>query len=486
MALPKNVLKELADSDLSKVFKIKGIDEGYSTLANHGLRATLAQMKAIGDLSAGTGRDFNQVIDAIVRGGEGRFESLKSLGVDVSRDKDKKAGIDNLTLSFRGQTQTIKNNADAIQAYILSLGTIPAIQGSMAKSADTVEASENNLNNQMKKIWENLGERFNPSVVESKNHLSKWVATINSWIEIPTSEKIAKETQHLQQLKTELGFSNTTEARRLEILREVKNIQPDIVDGTKSEKDQLDQLSNSLDSYIGKRRQQIALEQLKEQNLSDVTSFQEAQARQLKTQGSADAAVGIANTLGFNSTGMSQGEAQIKARTFLENRIKTGKESNYKSDLAVSGGTGGVGGGVSSYTTSDERKALSLLDESVRLNKKATNNAQKYLPGYQQYQNAQAAIKKLLPGQASPLDSIAGVDKNVGDVAKNKTSIDKGGIASVHGGGQIRNITINIQNLVSGGVNLKTETLKEGMSKAKDIVVEGLLTAVNDANLVGN
>jgi hypothetical protein len=49
----------------------------------------------------------------------------------------------------------------------------------------------------------------------------------------------------------------------------------------------------------------------------------------------------------------------------------------------------------------------------------------------------------------------------------------------------VKNINISIGSLVSGGVNITTNTMKDGMAKAKDIVVEALLTAVNDANLAG-
>lgn len=495
----KNVLDQLANSDLTKVFKIKEIDEGYTNLANHGLKATLAQMTAIGDLSAGTGKDFGSVIDAILKGGEGKIMALQNLGINVVKNKGTKttsadglelsngfevkgkktkSKIDDLTLSFRGQTTTIKNNAAAIQQYLLNLGMIPGVQGSMARSADTVTASENNLNNQISKLWENLGERFNPGVVENKNLLSKWIGTINQWIAIPTSEKIQDEVVKLQGLKAQLGFTNTTEAERRKILQQVKDIQPDIVDGTKSEKEQLDSLTDSLDKYIGKRREQIALEQLKEANLGDVTSFKEAQNLQLKSQGQADAAVGMAQALGLDISGMTQGQAQMAAKDFLKKRIASGKETNRK---VVNIGSAGVGGAGQGEIQSDERNALRMLERAFNENNKASEDAAKALPGYQQYLKAQEAIKKLLPGQASPLDAIAGKDSGI-----KTTSIDKGGIASVNGGGQIKNITINIQNLVNGGVNVHSTTLKEGVSKAKDIVVEGLLTAVNDANLVAN
>lgn len=474
----RNVLQELANSDLTKVFKIKEIDEGYTTLANHGLKATLGQMKAIGDLSAGTGKDFNQVIDAIISGGEGKIQGLQNLGIGVVKNKNKKEGIDNLTLSFRGQTETIQNNSKAIQDYLLKLGTMPGVMGSMARSTDTVAASQNNLNNQLGKVWLSLAERFNSSVVESKNTLSRWIGTINSWIAIPTSQKIEEEVVKLQGLKAQLTFTNTSEADRKKILQQVKDIQPDIVDGTKSEKEQLDSLTDSLDKYIGKRREQIALEQLKEANLNDVTSFKEAQALQLKSQGKADAAVGMAQALGLDVSGMTQGQAQLAAREFFKKRISSKQETNVNV-------TPGADGGAN--IQSDERRGLLMLQQAVFANKQASELANKALPGYQKYLKAQQAIKKLLPGQADSLGSVAGptnTDTNTNTTGK--TSIDKGGIASVHGGGQIKNVTINIQNLVSGGVNVQTTTLKEGVSKAKDIVVEGLLTAVNDANLVGN
>jgi hypothetical protein len=47
-----------------------------------------------------------------------------------------------------------------------------------------------------------------------------------------------------------------------------------------------------------------------------------------------------------------------------------------------------------------------------------------------------------------------------------------------------KNVTINITNLIEGGFTISSTNMQEGAGQAKDIVVQALLDAVNDANYV--
>ncbi|HEY5390608.1 MAG TPA: hypothetical protein VIJ57_00735, partial [Hanamia sp.] len=199
----------------------------------------------------------------------------------------------------------------------------------------------------------------------------------------------------------------------------------------------------------------------------------------------------------YDRTDLTYGQKQIQARQILIARAK--KAGIDSPQFALSGfmhdiNNGSIDvnpGSLSDYARlgtklNPDKKdiySLLLLEKGIQFNNKAVGVLDKLNPDM----NKMNAEKNSLNASISKtlgIDSIKDAGKN--ENANAKTSIDKGGIASVHGGGQIRNITINIQNLVNGGVNLQTTTLKEGVGKAKDIVVEGLLTAVNDANLVGN
>lgn len=513
--LAKSILQDLANSDLSKVFGIKELDEGFTTLANHGLKATLAQMKAIGDLSANTGKDFGSVIDAIVRGGEGRLETIKSLGIDVVKNKYTKTSggltglnlengfepkgrktktkVDDLTLSFRGQTETIKNNSAAIQDYLLKLGLMPGVQGSMAKATDTVAGAQNNLNNQLAKVWESLAERFNPTVVDSKNKLSKWIATINEWVSIPIEKKINEEIIKIRLLQTELTNANTTESRRKDLLKELDEINPNLTKGIDAQAISYAKLAGNINDVIDALTKKITLSNLEKNYSSTISDYAAATNDVSQSKASINQAIIDAGL--YDRTDLTYGQKQKQARKILIARAK--KSGIDSPEFALSGilhdiNSGSIDvnpGSLSDYARlgtklNPDKKdiySLLLLEKGIQFNNKAVGVLDKLNPDM----NKMNAEKNSL---SASISKTLGID-SIKDAGKNenaKTSIDKGGIASVHGGGQIRNITINIQNLVNGGVNLQTTTLKEGMSKAKDIVVEGLLTAVNDANLVGN
>lgn len=471
----KKIFQELASSDLSKVFDINDINEGYARLANAGTKATTKQLSNVGDLAANTGSTFGNTIGIINSASSGQLKSLKELGISYEKIKDKKKGIDAIEFSFRGQKTTIDNTSTSIRQYLLGLGSLETVHGSMGRSLDSLNAKDNALNNELDKTWSILAENWAPEVKAARGWMTKFVGTINSWIETPTSQKIQEEVMHLEGLRVKLGYTNTSEEERRDILRQVKDEQPGLIDNTKSEKEQLASLNGVLDEYLKKRRQQIALEQVKENNIGAVTRMNEILEGRSQILGKIDPIIGRAVTMGLDVKGMSQGQQQMAAKKFFQDRIKSGN--------TISTAVGGAYGGYNN--TTEEQKLLNELKILTEKHSSLGKEGEDLLPDYEKYIKTVAAVKKLLPDSDSEINRISDT-RDEDDDNDNGTSIDKGGIASVSGGGQIKNVTININNLVSGGVNVSTTTLKEGVSKAKDIVVEGLLTAVNDANLVGN
>lgn len=482
----RNVLNELAESDLSKVFKIKEIDEGYMNLANHGLKATRSQMEALGDLSANTGKNFDKTIDAIIKGGEGKLSGLQELGVNVVKNKNKKLGIDELTLSFRGQTETIQNNSQAIQDYIFRLGKMEGVQGSMARSFTTVAAAENSMENQLAKLWGTLGEKFNPAVVESKGLMSKWVGTINEWLEIPVEKKITDEIVKIRGLQTELTSANTTEEKRKAILEQLHELNPKITDGINAEALSFEKLAQNIDAVTNALTKKITLSQLEKRYAKPLSEQASALTLKAEATSAINQAIYAIDPELAKRTDLSFGQKQMLAREIAKKKggkefVKRGRDFQMYGERVFQD----IGGFTNDDGSVNMSQALRTLNAGIDVQNKAVGILNKLNPAISKMQDE----KNTLTGEISKtlgLDSVAGKDKQEPMAGTGKTTIDKGGIASVNGGGQIRNVTINITNLVSGGVNIETATLKEGVGKAKDIVVEGLLTAVNDANLVGN
>jgi len=127
-------------------FSVQELTQSFVKLANQGFTPTNAQLRKLGDLASSTGKNFDQLTEAIIDAQTGEFERLKEFGIRAS-----KAG-DNVTFTFKGvQTQTKFTN-DAIRQYILSLGDLDGVSGSMAAISGTLGGQISNLGD----AWDNL------------------------------------------------------------------------------------------------------------------------------------------------------------------------------------------------------------------------------------------------------------------------------------------------------------------------------------------
>lgn len=100
----------------------------FVKLANAGFRPTGQQMTKLGDLASSTGKQMDQLAEAIIDAQTGEFERLKEFGI---RAKD--AG-DSVIFTYKGVQTTVEKTSGSIRDYIVSLGDAEGVSGSMAKS----------------------------------------------------------------------------------------------------------------------------------------------------------------------------------------------------------------------------------------------------------------------------------------------------------------------------------------------------------------
>jgi hypothetical protein len=457
-------------------FQVDELTQAYVRLRNRGFNPTLETLTSIGDLAASQGKDFMQVTEAILDAPQKQFIRLQeALGVDVQT----LTKTNQLKFVGLGQTKIIKDDPEEIKKTVLEFAKMKGIMGSMNSISKTTGGQLSNLEDNFDILYKTIGDRFKPEIDSTVTSISSMVATVKTWFDIPTSKKLQDETDHLAVLRTELGFSNTSEQRRKEILEEVKRIQPDIIDGTKSEKEQMEGLTDSLDKYINKRKEQIAFQKVTEKYADNILGFNKAKAGEADAQGRELEAIAQANRLGFKSDGMTQGQASVNAQKFLQSRIAKGIRTDVQ--------TKGFAGGASSSMSAEER-ALVDIQHAVILSKNANAEVAKNSASYNEAMAAQANIKALL-GTSAGTDSLGGKTDGSGKPTGGDASGGKGSsssstaMGSISGGSKITHLNITIGNLVGGGVNIHSSTVKEGAMKMTDHVKEALLTAVNDANL---
>jgi|GEM_PF-4400997 len=139
-------------------------------------------------------------------------------------------------------------------------------------------------------------------------------------------KQFSDETDRLRGLRIELGLSNTTNQRRIDIFHELRANYPSIVENIKNEKDALDKLAPSLDNYLNKRYLASGVLKIKEQYASDLSAVAEANTRIPETHGQSVAlAAMLAGKYGVDSNGQSAGQLEGNVIAKLQSIIRSGK-----------------------------------------------------------------------------------------------------------------------------------------------------------------
>jgi hypothetical protein len=137
-------------------FSVQELTQSFVKLANQGFIPTNAQLRKLGDLASSTGKNFDQLTEAIIDAQTGEFERLKEFGIRAS-----KAG-DQVTFTFKGvQTQTKFTN-EAIREYLLSLGDLEGVSGSMAAVSGTLGGQISNLGDAWDSLLNTIGTNLAP------------------------------------------------------------------------------------------------------------------------------------------------------------------------------------------------------------------------------------------------------------------------------------------------------------------------------------
>jgi hypothetical protein len=152
---------EAANREFSKIqkfasetpFSVRELTDSFVRLVNQGFKPTLGQMKSLGDLAASTGKQFTQLAEAILDAQVGEFERLKEFGIRAQKEGDK------ITFTFKGQQTQVENTEKAIQKYLISLGKVQGVSGSMEAISETLEGRISNLTDSWEGLLDVMGEK---------------------------------------------------------------------------------------------------------------------------------------------------------------------------------------------------------------------------------------------------------------------------------------------------------------------------------------
>ena len=171
--------------------------EGYIKLVNRGLQPTSQELTNLGDLAASQGKSLDQLIEAVLDAMTGENERLKEFGIKASKEGEK------TQFTFRGVTTEVRNSEDAIKDYLLSLGRLEGVAGSMAVQMNELEGIQSNLGDTMDAFFNNIGKKLEPFWKRILKKANEFVGDLSATME-PLTDTYEKQLQKVTDLESQL------------------------------------------------------------------------------------------------------------------------------------------------------------------------------------------------------------------------------------------------------------------------------------------
>lgn len=181
-------------------FSVQELTDSFVRLAGSGIRATTKELTALGDLAASKTKPISQLVEAVLDAMTGQNERLREFGIVA-----KKTG-DTTQFTFKGVTTEVQNTDQAIKEYLISLGEVEGVTGSMANISSTLTGQISNLGDSIDGLWLTIGQQETGVMASFIGFLSEAVEYVTFLVS--STDQLAKK---LSAAKVS-EFATTTEA----------------------------------------------------------------------------------------------------------------------------------------------------------------------------------------------------------------------------------------------------------------------------------
>ena len=162
-------------------FAVSDVVGSFTTLIARGIDPTVEQLRAFGDIAAGSGKSFRQLAEAVADAAVGEFERLKEFGIKARKENDK------ITLSIGNTTKTVTNDAEAITAALTEIAGVQ-FAGATERQAATLNGAFSNLGDAVDNLFFSIGEaglsaeisRVTRNITESIGETDSFARTISN------------------------------------------------------------------------------------------------------------------------------------------------------------------------------------------------------------------------------------------------------------------------------------------------------------------
>jgi len=178
-SMAKRVMNDLNKFAERTPFQIDQLTDAWVRLANQGFTPNMAEMTKLGDLASSTGKDISMLSEAIIDAQVGEFERLKEFGIRAEKNGDR------VKFTFKGISQEVDFTAGSIQDYILSLGEAQGVQGAMTKIMGTTAGMVSNFSDLVTRLKMTIGEELRPQIqglIEGGQRMIGWLINAVKWV----------------------------------------------------------------------------------------------------------------------------------------------------------------------------------------------------------------------------------------------------------------------------------------------------------------
>lgn len=172
----KRLIDTFAQFAAETPFAVEEVIGSYVKLRNTGIVPTIDDIRRLGDLASASGKDLNQLAEALIDAQVGENERLKEFGI-----RAQKAG-EITRFTFRGVTTEVKNTSEAINQYITSLGDVQGVAGSNAAISATLGGQINNLKDEFSLLFLEIGKGSEGILTNFISLTSKTIGVIKDLI----------------------------------------------------------------------------------------------------------------------------------------------------------------------------------------------------------------------------------------------------------------------------------------------------------------
>lgn len=172
-------MQMLAEIAAKTPFSLNDLTGSFVKLTNYGLKPSRAELIKYGDLASSVGKGIDQLVEGVSDAVTGEFERLKEFGIKAKKEGDK------ITFTFKEQSVVVDNNTQAIKNYILSLGDLQGVAGSMAAIAETLDGRISNIGDAWDRVMNKMGEGSSgvmvPALEGLTSDLDDWSKLFDIW-----------------------------------------------------------------------------------------------------------------------------------------------------------------------------------------------------------------------------------------------------------------------------------------------------------------